>query len=1365
MDLLNFAGVAAVAAATTPFVLMSLRSGAINLEREYRGHQFLMPILALIYCIPVMIFVNRIAESLVNAVNSISGLLYLIPYIGPVLERIFRVGYWTMRLGYGAQLLCNTMIITMFCAMKRMALPVIKKWWSKWKFLYRHTSAAFYTELGDRSVLYQSFANMRDYFKVMYYGFVVLGALLCMATILFSDYAGFNFPSYPVFGIIIIGEIFFFLDGYTFDEKPVSEQDENEKPTPDCEALRENLRLMFEDRINLSDEVEAGRQRQEETSQFEDDGIEDELDRTADAYFEAMAKGGEENNVDYITATKKLLHNKSVLIHNPFYHDLTKYMLLPIFHELLDQNKVLVICGRMTNEQDIIDWLSEGITNVTNLPKLWRIAKISEYIDVDSTDIGVLGFDRLYDLDNLIINEPFFKKVSFIIILEPSNLLGTGQIGMRSILQYCEDGRKKITYCAVDRNADGLVDALSHAVRQSITEVVASPVPHSAYCRIFWKAEGPGMQTRILPRISHYLGIGGEIASQVMSKGVEGVHWYSGSKMPLVDLRWNVEQYYAPICKYIHAPEEQYELDNRFKFYENLWQADFQERAFIIVEDEFCNVFEMSRAFAARIRDKGFINVLSESYMLRDYMCGNKELFTNDPKAIPSIVPDYARTERNFVLRTLMLMAAAPISEATLIKELSLLGYEVSEPRQKLRELIERHTGISDFYIQARDVISDIGKKQFSTLQYRVDREIVNKVFDSALRSAYYVIENERTRTYPMGNRLMGHIDQVILPGQFFSYGGRYYQALSISPENGIIVRRAADHLNGRPYYRQLRSYTISQMSDPVNARQTRGITIQSVFANIDVVTDGYLQMKAGNMLTDSMLVNLDDKRYRSMVHKEILQVKMPEATDEIRFTLCALFNELFKTIYPNEFGYLVAAAGKTADSIKENGTYMDLIRSVVPELSIDGADDSIFFIEDSVIDLGLLVSVERNFQRIMEICADYLEWYLDPERQDNEEEEEEKEKEKEEDKEKEEEEEKQEDTSGPAADMEPVPAGEIITSAADDQAPDALPVSGEQGDNGATAQDAGDHEGIDVGGEDEELLDKSGSTGSDVLKHVEYLTYGYKETPAWLSLPQTLEFLTGHQYLDSNLHRSRKKARRFGDDIDYDPNQKGVHYCDFCGKAMNPGEYDVLADGRERCFECGKDAIRTVRKFRKVFKETLAEMEELYGIKFDMPIKVRMVSAGKVNDEFNGKTKIPTYKPTSGFDPRILGFARSKGGKYTIMVEYGSPLWKAKATLVHELTHIWQYNNWDYDTKKWKLPNGITDTDVSEGMAVWSEIQYLTSMGQRETAVRYMRAREREIGSSPYGTGMQVYLNKYPIQDKSSIDKRKIPFAKKAPV
>ena len=65
--------------------------------------------------------------------------------------------------------------------------------------------------------------------------------------------------------------------------------------------------------------------------------------------------------------------------------------------------------------------------------------------------------------------------------------------------------------------------------------------------------------------------------------------------------------------------------------------------------------------------------------------------------------------------------------------------------------------------------------------------------------------------------------------------------------------------------------------------------------------------------------------------------------------------------------------------------------------------------------------------------------------------------------------------------------------------------------------------------------------------------------------------------------------------------------------------------------------------------------------------------------------------------------------------------------------------------------------------MAVWTEIQYLAAIGEIDKAKRYEINRSGDT-TSPYGIGMQMYLEKYQIQETRPINTKRTPFKKKFP-
>jgi len=265
------------------------------------------------------------------------------------------------------------------------------------------------------------------------------------------------------------------------------------------------------------------------------------------------------------------------------------------------------------------------------------------------------------------------------------------------------------------------------------------------------------------------------------------------------------------------------------------------------------------------------------------------------------------------------------------------------------------------------------------------------------------------------------------------------------------------------------------------------------------------------------------------------------------------------------------------------------------------------------------------------------------------------------------------------------------------------------------------------------------------------FLKFGYDEVDTALDVDGTIEYLTRYGYQVNPLQQARCGAALAEEYAKtYDPQKYGIHLCDFCAAELAGGEYDLLKDGRERCNHCSATALKTGEEFKEVFKKVLRNMETFYGIRINTAIKVRMANAKKIARHCGEE-----FVATPGFDGRTLGFAQKDRTGYSIYVENGSPKLAAIATIAHELTHIWQYLNWDDRelAKKYGKENLL---EVKEGMAKWTEIQYLLFLNE----IRYAKRQEiiTRARKDVYGSGFIKYAEKYPLTYGVS-QYRKTPF------
>ena len=253
------------------------------------------------------------------------------------------------------------------------------------------------------------------------------------------------------------------------------------------------------------------------------------------------------------------------------------------------------------------------------------------------------------------------------------------------------------------------------------------------------------------------------------------------------------------------------------------------------------------------------------------------------------------------------------------------------------------------------------------------------------------------------------------------------------------------------------------------------------------------------------------------------------------------------------------------------------------------------------------------------------------------------------------------------------------------------------------------------------------------------YLLFGGDSEPDSIDINGALSYL---QKIDfgSNPLKEARRGKRIAKYVEetYIPNKKNARYCDFCGSEIFGVEYETLADGRDRCIACSRTAIKTEAEFIKVFEDVKRNFESFFGVKITTAIKVEMVNASKLN-----KSLGQAFIPTPNQDSRVLGVAINQHGTFVLRVENGSPRMMTMLTIAHELTHIWQYQNWNDKAIRKKYGKDLY-LQIYEGMAKWVEIQYLYLVGETNVARReeyITRNRQDE-----YGIGFCLYEDRYPL-------------------
>lgn len=1374
---------------------MCLLQRVINYKRQNRARQAVMPVIAIVYDILAIIYL-MLHDSDIHKLNQF---------------------YQTLT---GCDVaIANILLFGGYLILKIICLCVLKKIFRDTERMQKITDLFYvYDDETGNFFLRETQTDTRYIAKGFAWGSTGLTiTLLAASWIGGTDKCTFNY-FFPAAVTVVLWELWYYINGLTKEEymTSIGGHSASYRKVSSFYRIREIYEKLFPGQI-LSAHTGCEYAASVGTTDMlrEQELSEDRIDQIVARYFNTYGER-EKFEADYVQAVNQMMHGKSTISFNPFYRDQGKYLVLPIISALLKGKKCIVVCGRRSITCDVPEWLREQLRAYTRLQSMWRV----EQLDADTPDceIGVLDFSHIYDVNVLETNRKFFEASGFILLLEPSLMVNTGQVGLSLIAEEAQSAGNQPVYCVCDRYTDGLVDTLSHLLKTEFTDVLAMPVPRCTYTGVSWNADGDYMRQRFFDKQTRFLGNGLELAAVAVKNQIPRVTWFGETKAPVRDIKWLAGQNFATICRYMNLPVQQKSLYEKIRFVPNLWCTEAEKQQFVLVEDEFCNMFSVMRAFLSRSEEQAFVNVLSENYLLRDYMRCNQHVFRANPYAVPSFVPDYVRSARNVMVKLLILMAIREVSEEEITDALELAGISVREPYQALCELLEKYTDSPAGLLQIRTAIANEDAAAMHKSNYfHIPEENFIRHFSDSLKTAYYIVEDEKREREYIDAKMFGHVTQTLLPGQFVTYDGKYYQTVRIHPSVGVVLQRASDHYDGRRYYRQIRKYMLSELreDEAVYDRNIMDFKVTVYPCDIHVETPGYLELKDAGDLRSAKEIFFGDEigEYscdRHYIRKNILRIRLKDTDIAEQFTMSVLLGELIRSLFPNAWHYLAVLT-------KEPEGLDGMLNYMLYDSEGEMEEHAIYIVEDSDMDLGLLEAVNRNLEKIFELMADFLDWHFDKMRESsfkdpvadeivlpeellnqkkqgmlsrmrrrmqrifgkNDEEEKTtrsggKEKDASEGKEK--------DASESDAVEEPtaveaaVESEEMTVAENVDQetefTEDTETFESTETVEMETAENSKEEADTDVNDpvnslipEEEQIIvhedgeDLFGIDGVpddlDILMPIEptryqkecFLKFGFDDIDGRLKLKEVHEYLTMHGWGNNDLTKARKRMRFETGQLDLD----AENTCDFCGIPLSGVSYDRLIDGRVRCNDCSMTAINQLGEFQELFRRSLNMLEDTYNIQIKVGIEVKTTDAKTI-----AKHAGMVFRPSTQFASRVLGFAQKKQGKYTLMIENGSPRLAAVDTVTHELTHIWQYLNWNdkqvlqvyqQNKKEW---TALARDIVYEGMAMWSAIQMLYVMG--ETYYASQQEMLTEARTDVYGIGFRLYRRSYDLERNGEI-------------
>ncbi len=245
------------------------------------------------------------------------------------------------------------------------------------------------------------------------------------------------------------------------------------------------------------------------------------------------------------------------------------------------------------------------------------------------------------------------------------------------------------------------------------------------------------------------------------------------------------------------------------------------------------------------------------------------------------------------------------------------------------------------------------------------------------------------------------------------------------------------------------------------------------------------------------------------------------------------------------------------------------------------------------------------------------------------------------------------------------------------------------------------------------------------------FLAYGLSDVSLGMNenLPECFDLIHLREllrYLLGNKNKLRETRHAFYGISGDNKSPIVAETCDFCGKRnCSDANAARLNDGRILCNDCDGIGVKDKVTFNKLLDEALRFMTDEFGLADWPSIDIKFTDARVI-----AKARGMFFKPTKRFDMRAVGLASERNGGFTIHIENNRSPLDTCSTIVHELTHIWQFNHTDYEGMKKKYGKLYI-----EGHATWAQVQYYKSKNEN-SFIENLKLRDDE-----YGNGYRLLL------------------------
>lgn len=722
---------------------------------------------------------------------------------------------------------------------------------------------------------------------------------------------------------------------------------------------------------------------------------------------------------DYMNAIISLLNGEAICVRDNAEGEFTTYYSIYINYYLSLGKNALVLCPDTVTVNNVRKEIEAKNKRIKGLGMFWHISGINDLYSQKNTNVLVCTYDEFITSNFEAIAEGFLDDVFAVVLPDCSSLMTLDGITVKFVFG-------KLKTCSSLERYIFITDTESDTLKNKIKGFLPTHMNIVSYNNdsrdentgvIIWKGESHYKLQSLLnlgDNQSTYLGVSYPLALLAL--------YYEFPLVNIVATSGSGDNFYAEsavtankagIENMFGSSSSGTDISNRIRRTSSAATEVSDEKVLIVYDYDF-NLFKaLWRWYKYAGTKETLLQIITPFYMLREFFAANYKKYLNDTSAFSSIISDATVLKRSQLAMILAELSNRDMAEEEILLMSKKYGWDYIDVTKLLSDAIsvvrDSSTVYNVFnyiklYYDRQFIQNPVGIQKKRMVRFSVNDITSELMYD--LRKVKFSVNDGEIVDLPI---LVGNVKNYYLRNQVICYDSRYYQITSIS-DDGVVFASLVQPTSVYDYY-QIADYRIERMRLVDPCTDETALDYNFYEADISKNIYGYISSEKGNDFSkeaglqqisgwneiiqdykDSVPV-LEIKLKKSMVSK----YSGSNVPERVATLLSVLLNGMFKTLFPETYQNIVAVADVDVDPAYRDSVMnnIDVAASDIARIAIPSMSDastrrnndsiSIYVIEYSCIEYGMVASVYRNINSILTIAYKYLSWYLESNKSDDE--------------------------------------------------------------------------------------------------------------------------------------------------------------------------------------------------------------------------------------------------------------------------------------------------------------------------------------------------------------------------------------------